>query len=200
MRFAAVAVALVATLQCFCVVEGGDGPPPLSEVAMKKLVEESVGTPTAEFWKDVYQALVRDRGSELLRALKYKTAGMLGKKDALDLAKLLMDRLKKDVFQGHVNKDIWEKLTMELYFILNDWFSSTPENPKEAADVGAWQGLLKLYKDILGPALRGSSRVAQINELLLDPELKVIREWVEDFGKAKGKKEKKEKKEKDKTE
>ncbi|KAL8455231.1 hypothetical protein Emag_000934 [Eimeria magna] len=201
MRFAAVVVALVATLQCFCVTAGGEGPPPLSEIALKKLVEDSVGAPVSEFWRDVYQVLVRKQGSAALRKLKYKTAGIFGKNQALELAKLLMDKLRKEVFDGQVNKEIWDKLTMELYFILKEWFSSTPENPKDAADVGAWQALLKLYKDILGPALRGSSRVPALNELLLDPELATIRKWVENFGKSsksgKGKGRKDKKKERD---
>ncbi|KAL8435964.1 hypothetical protein ACSSS7_002105 [Eimeria intestinalis] len=183
MRFAAVAVALVATLQCFCVAEGGDAPP-LKDVALKKLVEESVAAPVSEFWKDVYDALVRKQGSAALRKLKYKTAGLFGKNPPLELAKLLMETLKRDVFDGHVNKDIWDRLTMELYYILSDWFNSTPENPKDAAEVGAWQGLLKLYKEILGPALRGSSRVSTLNEILLDPELKTIKKWVSGFGKS----------------
>ncbi|KAL8275501.1 hypothetical protein Esti_000452 [Eimeria stiedai] len=183
MRFAAVAVALVATLQCLCVVEGGDSPS-LSEVAAKKLVEESVGAPVSEFWKDVYETLVRKHGSSALRALKFKMASVLGNDRALELTKLLMDKLKKDVFDGDVNKTTWDRLTMELYFILKDWFSTTPENPKDAAEVGAWQALLKLYKDILGPALRGSPRVSAMNSLLLDPELATLRSWVQGFGKG----------------
>ncbi|KAL8425390.1 hypothetical protein Efla_003618 [Eimeria flavescens] len=182
MRLTAFAVALVAALQCFCLgVHADDGPPPLADVALKKLVEESVGTPVAEFWKDLYEALVRKKGSQFLRKLRYKTAGKLSKDQALELARVLMDKLKKDIFAGRVNKQIWDALTMELYFLLLEWWSTTPENPKDAAEVGAWHALVKMYKEILAPTMRGSNRVAAMNEILLDPDLEIIRKWVADW-------------------
>lgn len=89
-----------------------------------------------------------------------------------------MDKLKFEVFDGQVNEQMWDKLTMELYYFLKDWWDSTPENPVEAADMGSWQALVNLYKDILGPAMRGSDRVKAMNELLLDQNLDSIKSWV----------------------
>lgn len=110
-----------------------------------------------------------------------QTAGLFGKDEVLELTYFLMDRLKKEVFNDRVNKKIWEALTMELYYALKDWWSSTPENPKDAADLGVWHALVNLYKDVLAPSLRGSHRVGTMNDLLLDPDLKNIRKWVSEW-------------------
>ena len=114
-------------------------------------------------------------------AVYAQLAGMTGQSDPWTLAKHLMDRMKKDVFQGRVNKKTWEWLTIELYEFLNEWWRNTPENPRDAADIGAWQALLQLQKDVMGPALRGSNRVGSVNDLLLDADLGTLRRWVNEW-------------------
>lgn len=182
MRCGPFAVALVSLLfQCrLSGAAAGDAPPDLGQVALKKAVEESVGTPLSEFWKDLYDFLVRKQGAKALRRLRYSTAG-LRKNDALDLSRFLMKKLKEEVFDGYVGDEMWDTLTMELYYLLKDWWSSTPENPKDAADLGAWHALVQLYKEMMAPTLRGSPRVENINKLLLDPELEKLREWVDEW-------------------
>ncbi|CDJ32450.1 dense-granule antigen DG32, putative [Eimeria mitis] len=180
MRLIVGLVGLVAVLQCCPLAAVAEGDKML-DVAAKKAVEESVAAPLSEFWKDLYDLVVRKQGSKAARRLRYMFAGLGGKNEALQLARFLMERLKKDVFQGRVNQQTWDALTMELYEALRDWWSLTPENPRDAADLGAWQALVNLHKNVMGPALRGSSRVSNINDLLLDPELQTIRRWVNDW-------------------
>lgn len=182
MKIATVPLALVAVLQCYSVaVFGGDPPPSLMDAAAKKAAEEFVAVPIGEAWRDIYDSLVRKKGSKLARKMRFALAGTLGKSEPLDLAVFLMDKLKKEVFKGQVNEKAWKALTMELYFAIKEWWSLTPENPKDAADLGAWHALVNMYKEILAPALRGSNRVGTMNELLLDPELKNIRKWISEW-------------------
>lgn len=181
MRCGAFAVALVSLFQCRLMgAAAGDPPPSLGQVALKKVVEESVGTPLSEFWKDLYDFLMRKQGGKALRRLRYAAAG-LRKNDPLELSRFLMSKLKEEVFEGYVGDEMWDALGMELYYILKDWWSHTPENPKDAADLGAWHALVKLYKEMMAPMLRGSVRVEDMNKLLLDPELETLRMWVEEW-------------------
>ena len=92
-----------------------------------------------------------------------------------------MDKLKEEVFQNRVNKETWDELTMELYSAIREWWRATPEHPRDAADLGAWQALVNLQKNSLGPSLRGSSRLNTINELLLEPDLETLRGWVSEW-------------------
>lgn len=182
MKIAILPLAFVAVLQCYSVTVFGDGPPPpLTDVALKKAVEEAVGTPVAEAMKDLYQALIRERAPKVLRRMRYMLAGAFGKSDPLDLAKFIMDKLKAEVFKGRVNEKMWKSLTMELYFALKEWWSVTPENPKDAADLGAWHSLVNVYKEVMAPALRGSDNVGTMNNILLDPELENIRKWIAEW-------------------
>lgn len=173
------AVALLAALQCSA-GSAGEAPAtsPYLDAAAKKAAEEVVAVPIGLIWKDLYEALVHSKGSRALRKLRYRTAGAFKKNDALELTRFLMSKLKTEVFNDRVNQQAWDTLTMELYFALKDWWSNTPEDPKEAADLGAWHAMVSLYKDVLAPALRGSRHVASMNELLLDPDLKNIKKWV----------------------
>lgn len=181
MRCGPFAVALVSLFQCRIIgTTAGDPPVDYTQVALKKAVEESVAAPLSEFWKDIYDFLVRKKGAQALRRLRYSAAG-LRKNDALELSRFLMNKLKEEVFKGYVGDEMWDGLTMELYYLLKDWWSSTPENPKDAADLGAWHSLVKLYKEMMAPALRGSPRVEDINKLLLDPELETLRSWIEEW-------------------
>lgn len=79
MRFAVAAVAFVAAFHVYsvgndCFVEAGDDGPALWSVAAKKAVEQSVGTPLDELWKDVYDVVVRQKGSRALRRLRYRVS------------------------------------------------------------------------------------------------------------------------------
>lgn len=181
MRFVAPTLALVALLQCFAFNTAGADELILSDVAAKKAVEELVGVPLDEFLKDSYDVVFRKKGGEALRRLRYRLAKILGNKDALALSQFLIDKLKDEIFNGRVNREMFDSLAMELYFALKDFFKNTPEDPMEAADLGAWHALVNLYKEVMGPALRGSNRVTAMNELLLDPDLSVIRKWIKEF-------------------
>lgn len=98
----------------------------------------------------------------------------------------LMEKVRAEIFGNRVNAEMWEKFTMELYFRLLEWWKNTPENPHDAADLGAWQSLIDLHKELLGPGMRGSKRIDDIAELLLDPTLSKIRGWVEEWKRSKG--------------
>lgn len=218
MRYGLLAVALLSLFQCRVIgAAAGDGPVDYTQVALKKAVEESVGTPLSEFWKDFYDFLVRKKGARALRRIRYavsdkplqkasyfmfalvlyadfvkrgkcsilccsflQTAG-LRKNDPLELSRFLMKKLKDEVFSGYVGEEMWDSLTMELYYILREWWSKTPENPKDAAELGAWHALVQLYKELMAPTLRGSPRVEDINKLLLDPELELLKEWINEW-------------------
>lgn len=41
------------------------------DAAIKKAVQESVGVPVSEFWKDFYGAVVRQKGARAARRLRY---------------------------------------------------------------------------------------------------------------------------------
>ena len=72
MRLLLPTIALVATVQLCCVsVCKADGETPLLHAAMKKAAEEVVATPIQELWKDLYAALVREKGSKALRSARY---------------------------------------------------------------------------------------------------------------------------------
>lgn len=184
MRLAFAAVSLLAALQCSTASASDATAPatsPYLDAAAKKAAEEVVAVPIGLIWKDLYEALVHSKGSQALRKLRYRTAGVFSKNEAMDLTRFLMDKLKHEIFNDRVNKRVWDTLTMELYFALKDWWSNTPEDPKEAAELGAWHSIVSLYKEILAPALRGSRHVGSMNDLLLDPDLKDIKKWVNEW-------------------
>lgn len=183
MRLGVAAIAFVATLQCYVGVSAAAEPPNnvYVDAAAKKAVQEVVAVPIGLLWKDLYEALVHNKGPKAYRRLRFLTAGLFGKNEPLELTYFLMDKLKKEVFSNSVNRKIWDILTMELYFALKEWWMNTPENPKDAADLGAWHAMVRLYKDILAPTLRGSHRVGSMNEILLDPELANIKRWVDEW-------------------
>lgn len=70
MRLVLGVVALLATLQCCCSGADAEGST-LVDAAIKKAVQESVGVPVSEFWKDFYGAVVRQKGARAARRLRY---------------------------------------------------------------------------------------------------------------------------------
>ena len=77
MRLALGVVALVAALQCCCLGTFAE-PESLLDVAAKKAVEESVGVPVGEAWKDIYDFVVRRRGSRLVKYLRFLVSTSVG--------------------------------------------------------------------------------------------------------------------------
>ncbi|OEH79103.1 dense-granule antigen [Cyclospora cayetanensis] len=176
MRLSFGAVAVLGAFQCISIGLAADLPFP-ADIALKKAVGTAVATPLQEALKDLYAYLVHDKGSRAVRRFRYSLAGVKHG-DVLKLSQFIMGKIRTEIFDGRVNEKTWDMLTMELYFALLDWWMKTPEHPKDAADIGVWHALVGLYKDVVAPALRGSSRIASFNELLLDPELADVKKWV----------------------
>ena len=65
-------MALVALMQCSntFLPANAEGEK-LLDVAAKKAVEESVAVPVGELWRDIYSLLVRQKGAEAARRLRY---------------------------------------------------------------------------------------------------------------------------------
>lgn len=142
-----------------------------------KFAEELIATPMQEGWKDIYQYVVHKKGAQLLRALRY----MGGNAKTKLLAEFVMEKLRVVIFEGRANPAVWTRLTKEYWFLLNNWWSSSPEDPETTLETGIWHSLVLLHKDFLANSMKGSDRLQALNELLFDPELSVINGWAKEW-------------------
>lgn len=147
---------------------------------MNEVVANLAGVPVELLVKDVWNQLFHKKGRKYWVDLLFWIKGSLMYKDARKVAIMIVRELQTYLYdEAPVNDAAWKTTRRLLEEHLREWWISCPEDPYRALSAGVWKSLIKVYVDFLEPSLRGSQRLKELDEVLFDPELKVIRSWTD---------------------
>lgn len=158
--------------------EGNDG---VLNVMKMKAIEQSVQTPVELFWKDLWDLAFHRQGQRLWKKIGFKV-GRIGKyKACREIATIIMWELRNALFSKNENYNakVWDNIEIEFEKYLREWWIQNPLDPYTSLDVGVWKSLVKLYTAWLEPSLRGSRKLKILQDIILDPDLTVIKSWTD---------------------